>query len=827
MNNTGRKWKQMHIISWNVNGLMACLGKNGFNEIAAMAPDIVCCQEVKTQRRPKVLPGYTHYWETGQREGYAGVLTMVKQEPLNVTMGLGSRSLDKEGRLITLEYETFYILNAYFPNAQESPVRRNFRRRWDEALLAYVGALLENKPVILCGDFNVTRAAIDVFPENTRIQEREKGYISTERDRLETLLDSGFVDGFRHLHPDQEGAYTWWSARFDKRSQNDGWRLDYFLVDRRLAKRIKEVRHLTNIYGSDHCPIELKIHLSYQTGERFDKSQLRDMRPSIDFPDDFLGKLWEETDWTAAENLLADLQKQLALAARQRDFEKITVLQKQIVRNADIKQLAVRKVCASGSGPGIDGVKWREPWEKMRAALMLTSSGYRAQPLRNIIVKSKSTGRERTYGLPTYFDRAMQVLYGFSLAPVLEAWADKKSFAFREGRSALDANAYIVQALQGLDAPEFVVVIDVQAYYSHIQHDWLMRNIPMDKKVLAQFLDAGQVFAGELFPTEEVGISLGANLSPMMANHVLDGLQSYIYQHLYADLPTVDYANGNLIRFADDLFLTVRSRQDGEMVIRIVRNFLAERGLEMSEPKTGIFSIYDGVDFISRHYQKKDRWIQVTPSNAAVTRIKAELRELISTHRRSQKALIDSINRKLTGWAFYHRHTDARGTFQEIDRAVESYLWAAALEQHPKMNPSKIRTKYWYTNIKGESVYSLPDDRSVRVKKLADTLLVESHGKILLNKNPYIDKEYFQNRNDRKAITSVTGRYQEIWKRQQGRCYNCGRPILTDQPRDVIQISLDKRLTTSNLAYVHQICKDNVLTVQLWCVPLVWHSLWH
>lgn len=798
----------MIIVSWNVNGLMACMDKEGFAPVLALQPDIVCCQEVKTSRRPKVLPGYHHFWETGQREGYAGVLTMAKHEPLNVRMGLGNESLDREGRLITLEYQSFYLINAYSPNSQESPERRAFRARWDEAFLVYVRELRESKPVIICGDFNVTRSAIDVFPENTRVQEQEKGYISPERDSLETLLDSGLVDAFRYLHPQQEGAYTWWSQRFNKRSKNDGWRLDYFLVDRRLAKRITKVEHCTEIFGSDHCPIELKIHLSYAAGEKFDRSQLRAMRPSIDFPDDFLGELWEEIDWTESERILADLQKKLALAAYQHDGERIKALQMQLVRRTEIKQLAVRKVCGGDSGPGVDSIKWKQPWEKMRAALMLTSKNYRAQPMRDIKVKSKSTGRERTYGLPTYFDRAMQVLYGFSLAPVLEAWGEKKSFAFREGRSALDANAYILNILEKPDAPEDVVIMDVQAYYSNIQQNWLMEYIPMDKKVLGEFLRAGHVFAGELFPEEEAGISMGANLSPMLANHVLDGLQGYIYKRLYYGTQVTDYANGNLVRFADDLFISARTRADAEKIVEITQLFLAARGLTVSEEKTKIVSVYQGFDFISRHYVKENDQIHVTPSRAAVDRIKAGLHELISTHNRSQKNLIDSVNRKLSGWASYHRYSDARAAFQEIDEWVEDCLWSAALAHHPKMNPSKIRAKYWYRNS-----YSLPDNRSLRVRRLADVLLVECYEKILLNKNPYVDVEYFQRRQERKAITGATGRFQEVWKRQKGCCYYCGRPILPDQARDVVQISLDAPDRPSNLAYVHEMCKGNELTV--------------
>lgn len=235
--------------------------------------------------------------------------------------------------------------------------------------------------------------------------------------------------------------------------------------------------------------------------------------------------------------------------------------------------------------------------------------------------------------------------------------------------------------------------------------------------------------------------------------------------------------------------------------------------MEISEEKTKIVSICHGVDFISRTYVKRDGNIYVTPSKAAVEREKAALRELIATHTRSQKSLIDSINRKLSGWASYHRYADARAAFREIDQTVEDSLWKAALEHHPKMNPPKIRAKYWYTNSRGESVYSLPGNRSVCEKRLSDTLLVQNYEKIPLNKNPYIDRKYFESRNERKAIVGVSGRYREIWKRQQGRCYLCGRPILPDQSREVIQIDMGEPRTLANLVYVHGRCRLNELSV--------------
>ncbi|ANU53953.2 hypothetical protein ADH66_01065 [Acutalibacter muris] len=259
----------------------------------------------------------------------------------------------------------------------------------------------------------------------------------------------------------------------------------------------------------------------------------------------------------------------------------------------------------------------------------------------------------------------------------------KEVLCLSGGPLCLDDNAYILEALQGSNAPEFVGIEDVMSCYANIQGNWLMRHIPMDKKVLAQFLKAGHVFAGELFPSEEVGISMGANLYPMMANHVLDGLRAYIFQMIYPGTQDIDYANGNLVRFADDIFFTARTRDDAEQIIEYTKHFLAERGLTISEEKTKVVSVYEGFDFISRHYVKENGAIHVTPSTAAVNRIRAGLKELILTHNRSQKNLIDSINRQLSGWASYHRYSDAKTAFKEIDGLVDNCLWVAALARHP------------------------------------------------------------------------------------------------------------------------------------------------
>ena len=803
----------MKIVSWNVNGLLACMEKGGFFPIARMQPDIVCCQEVKTHQQPEVLPGYHHYWNPSQRQGYAGVLTMSLREPLSVRRGLGVPELDLEGRLLTLEFPAFFLLNAYFPNSQDGPHRRAYRGAWDAAFFDFVQGLGQEKPVVVCGDFNATRSAIDIFPGNTRLMEAEAGYMSEERAALEKLLASGFVDVYRHINPGQAGAYTWWSHRFHKRDRDDGWRLDYFLVSRKIIKKITSITHHEEILGSDHCPIGLDIHLSWQATQPYEKGQIRQKRPQIDFPDEYLAALWEQTDWDAAEENLANLQRELAQAASHRDMEKITALQKRLVRLPVCKFLAVRRVCAGNSGPGLDGVKWKTAADKARAALLLNSDGYRAQPLRNIKVHSKSTGRDRMMGLPTFFDRAMQVLYGFSLLPVLEAWGDKKSFAFRGGRSMQGCHAYILQALQGRDAPELVLLADVQAYYAHVQHRWLMEHTPMDKKVLGEFLRAGYVFAGELFPEEESGLSLGSNISPALGNLVLDGLQAYIYKEMYGSGP-VDYKNGGLVRFADDILITAQTEQDAAQILTIVAGFLSQRGLALSREKTKVVSVQDGFDFMSHNYQKRDGWIYTAPSRSAIDRCKGGLYELITTHKRSQRELIESINRKLTGWATHHRYTDARAAFAEIDEYVDKLLHQSAYSKHSRMAPKNVDSRYWFQTSAGASYYALPNSRHIHVKHLADVPIVEAYEKLDVRKNPYADGEYFRQRHDRQATEKMTGKYRTVWKRQQGRCYYCGRPIRTDQPRTVVPVDLEQGPLVSNLAYIHTACNANELQVR-------------
>lgn len=251
----------MKLISWNVNGIRACVGK-GFLEFFKEADaDIFCIQESKMQagQLELDLPGYHQYWNYAEKKGYSGTAIFTKRKPLSETYGMGIEEHDKEGRVITLEFEDFYMVTVYTPNSQNELARLDYRMTWEDAFLAYLKKLEENKPVIVCGDMNVAHKEIDL--KNPKTNRKNAGFTDEERAKFSILLENGFVDTFRHFYPEQEGIYSWWSYRFKAREKNAGWRIDYFLVSEILKDKLQDAKILTEIFGSDHCPVELQIEL--------------------------------------------------------------------------------------------------------------------------------------------------------------------------------------------------------------------------------------------------------------------------------------------------------------------------------------------------------------------------------------------------------------------------------------------------------------------------------------------------------------------------------------------------------------------------------------
>ena len=249
----------MKMISWNVNGLRAVMGKGFQDTFSALDADIFCLQETKLQEGQIALdlPGYHQYWNYAEKKGYSGTAVFTKQEPLSVRYGIGTEEFDHEGRVITLEMPDFFFITVYTPNSQDGLARLPYRMEWEDAFLRYLKALEQQKPVIFCGDLNVAHTEIDI--KNPKSNIHNAGFTQEERDKMTALLGSGVIDTFRYFHPDVTGAYSWWSYRFHARENNAGWRIDYFIVSESLKDRLDSACIHPEIFGSDHCPVELVI----------------------------------------------------------------------------------------------------------------------------------------------------------------------------------------------------------------------------------------------------------------------------------------------------------------------------------------------------------------------------------------------------------------------------------------------------------------------------------------------------------------------------------------------------------------------------------------
>ncbi|MBR6825505.1 MAG: exodeoxyribonuclease III [Oscillospiraceae bacterium] len=251
----------MKLISWNVNGIRACLEKGFLESFQSLDGDFFCLQETKAQQEQVnlELPGYHQFWYSAEKKGYSGTAIFAKKAPLSVTYGVGVEELDHEGRLICLEYKDFYLLTCYTPNAQDGLKRLDFRMAWENAFREYLKKLDETKAVIVCGDLNVAHNEIDL--KNPKSNRGNAGFSDEERGKFSELLASGFTDTFRYLYPDRAEAYSWWSYRFNARKNNTGWRIDYFLTSDRLQEKIIAAEIHNNIYGSDHCPVSLELRM--------------------------------------------------------------------------------------------------------------------------------------------------------------------------------------------------------------------------------------------------------------------------------------------------------------------------------------------------------------------------------------------------------------------------------------------------------------------------------------------------------------------------------------------------------------------------------------
>ena len=251
----------MKLISWNVNGLRAVVNKGFGDFFEEIDADIFCIQETKMQegQLELIYDGYYQYWNSAEKKGYSGTAVFTKKKPINVSYGIGKEEHDKEGRIITLEFEKFYLVNCYTPNSKRELERLDYRQIWEDEIRNHLISLNKNKPVIYCGDLNVAHKEIDL--KNPKTNRRSAGFTDEERNKMTELLDSGFTDTFRYLYPEKENCYSWWSYMFHAREKNIGWRIDYFITSKSIESKIKEASIYSEIMGSDHCPVGLEIEI--------------------------------------------------------------------------------------------------------------------------------------------------------------------------------------------------------------------------------------------------------------------------------------------------------------------------------------------------------------------------------------------------------------------------------------------------------------------------------------------------------------------------------------------------------------------------------------
>ena len=820
----------MKFISWNIDGANAVLRKSSFTSLLLMwNADIYAFQETKVMHRDLRItyPGYHDYWsfyDTCRLSSpQSGTLVLSRRKAKRVITSFeADPDFDTEGRLIALEFDHYYFVNVYVPNTQDavagkrskkSMQRREYRARFDRLFREFVCKLNDEKTVVICGDFNAAISSMDMS-ENSRWQDGN-GFSKDECAQLRRLTEVGFTDTYRYKYPKEKEAYTHWSIRDEDHTRGNGRRLDYFFVSNDLAGFIHDANIFPNIKGSDHYPIYLKLDMSQPVirNEKIFNLTYEDMLQReasgvffYSLKDVDLTHAWETIDWDRAEEHLREMQRHIAIIARTFDPEKIRNAQFTLVSSLDAKLLTVRKVVSSKKHAGKDGVRWVTANEKMHAAISLTSKDYIAMASIARDTTDKK-GKMRRFNVDTYYDTAMQVLYGFSLAPVQETWSDRKSFANRKCRNTTDANYFICKTFSGPDAPLWAVKTDVKKCYESLDHDWIRNHIPMALRVIDQFLQAGYFLSDEYYDMDH-GIGLGSRLSPYLANMSMDGLQDHIYYNLHAGGEPIDKKNGDMVRFADDIIVAARDQHTAFLILHYIRDFLGERGLILSDEKTEVLYIPRGFDYLGRHYEKKGDRIIASPSEASVTRFKNDVEEFVLGSSRSPESLVEELNYKISRFASYHKMTDAWDAFREID----AHICACLLKLCDRTFGEDKREKYfkdnWIRSKRGMQfvVKGAPHKRVILMQDTIPT----TFRPIPLNLNPYIDYEKIHKIRGRRDMENVVGKYKPLWERQKGCCEYCRKRIWPDDEKEVVEVDSTARKFVDRMAYIHSRCRDMV-----------------
>jgi RNA-directed DNA polymerase len=485
------------------------------------------------------------------------------------------------------------------------------------------------------------------------------------------------------------------------------------------------------------------------------------------------------------------MQTRIVKALEQGKLGHAKKLQRLLVNSTAAKLLAVRQVVSNRgkSTPGIDGVVWKTPQAKYHAAMKLTPKGYTALPLRRVYIP-KANGRRRKLGIPTMHDRAMQALYALALVPIAETLADPNSYGFRKERSVADAIAQCFMVLAKTNQAAYVLEGDIQACFDEISHQWVYEHIALPGQVLKQWLKSGVLDDGKLEETTE-GTPQGGIISPVVANLVLDGLEALLSERFGSTRRIRNRNKVYLIRYADDFIITGVSQDLLEQeVLPVVKEFLATRGLKLSETKTRITHINDGFEFLGFHLRKYDGKLLIKPTKKSVRHILMKIRTLIKKARSySTERLIDELNSVIRGWANFYRYVVSKKIFAKIDHEIWKSLWQWARRRHISRTARWRRKRYFTTE---QGLWGFIDPKTGKTLLKMASFPIERHVKIRSAVNPYDPQweAYLEDRQQRRTswVTVSKTRYT-LWKRQEGKCPWCGGALRVDiDPHETFHI---------------------------------------
>jgi RNA-directed DNA polymerase len=460
---------------------------------------------------------------------------------------------------------------------------------------------------------------------------------------------------------------------------------------------------------------------------------------------------WEDIDWKTVNEKVNKLQTRITKAVRQRKWHSVKRLQYLLTNSFHARLLAVKKVTQNKGKrtAGIDGKTWTTPLSKMKAALSLSGKSYKAKPMRRIYIEKYGKKEKRPLSIPTMHDRAMQALHALALDPIAETTADRASFGFRQNRSTHDACELSFKCLSRKHSAQWVLEGDIKGCFDNINHDWLLANIPMDKSILKQFLKAGFVYNRHLNPSK-AGTPQGGIISPILANMTLDGIENAIAAKYHTNMKGTINKRYNLhkvnfVRYADDFIVTADSEEVAKDVAELITSFLKERGLELSTEKTLVSHIDDGFDFLGWNFRKYKGKLLIKPSRKSIDKITKNINDVIKKGKAwSQESLIRKLNPIITGWAGYHQTVVSKDVFSKLDYRLWNMLWTWAKRRHPDKSHWWIANRYWHRVGSRNWVFSTG---SYELKHVPDTKIIRHPG-IKRDKNPFLDKEYFERRRE-------------------------------------------------------------------------------